>query len=440
MSTPPPDPFSGAESDAEFFGLPVRDPASAEASRDVVELAVSSFMDGLRHGTRPSVDEFAQRYPEHADEIREILPLVAAMESWKTAREAPGGVKSIPAAIGLERLGEFRLVREIGRGGMGVVYEAVQEPGGRRVAFKLLPWRLPETSPWRQRFLNEARTTARLRHPHIVPVYEFGEQQGWCYYVMQLVEGLSLDRIIRLLKQPAGTVSAEDIQRAFATSHLAGQAISKATSSQSTASTSPSGDKPGGILRCDSWQQIAAIGIQAADALRFAHARGTLHLDVKPANLLLDPHGSVWLADFGVASQRDDLLGGSAAHLAGTLPYAAPEQIDGLADERSDLYSLGTTLYELCTLRPPFEASTRTKLVAQMQTTIPPRPREVNRLVPVELERIIMKATDRTPESRFQSADELLEALWQFIQRKQTTVSSTGWGELFSRLLRRDGS
>jgi serine/threonine protein kinase len=436
VNTPPPDPPTGTDCDAEFFGLPVSDPASANASRDVVELAVSSFMDGLRRGTSPSVEDFAQRYPEHSEEIREILPLVAAMESWKTAREAPGGVKSIPAAIGLERLGEFRLVREIGRGGMGVVYEAVQEPGGRRVAFKLLPWRLPETSPWRQRFLNEARTTARLRHPHIVPVYEFGEQQGWCYYVMQLVEGLSLDRIIRLLKQPAGAVSADDIQRAFAASNLTG----RASTSPSTAPQSSSGDKPGGVLRRDSWQQIAAIGIQAADALRFAHARGTLHLDVKPANLLLDPHGSVWLADFGVASQRDDLLGGSAGHLAGTLPYAAPEQIDGLADERSDLYSLGTTLYELCTLRPPFEASTRTKLVAQMQTTIPPRPREVNRLIPVELERIILKATDRTPERRYQSADELLEALWQFIQRKQTTVSSSGWGDLFGRLLRRDGS
>lgn len=431
MTTPQSNPPPSAELHAEPFGLPVHDASAAEGSRDVVELAATEFLERLRAGEHPAVEEFAALHPEHADEIREVLPLVASMEMWKASREIPGVGQPIPASIGLERLGEYRLLREIGRGGMGVVYEAVLESSGRRLAFKLLPWRLPESSPWRQRFLNEARTTARLRHPHIVPVYEFGDQQKWCYYVMQLVEGLSLDRIIRLLKRPGGAVSNDDIQSAFTTSDHTERKTAKAA-----ASPAVTNEKPGRFLRSDSWQQFAAIGIQATDALRYAHSRGTLHLDVKPANLLLDRNGDVWLTDFGVASQRNDLLGGSAGHLAGTLPYAAPEQIDGLADERSDLYSLGMTLYELCTLRPPFEGSTRMQLAELVQSTVPPRPRELNRKIPAELEQIIVKATAKAPERRYQSADELLQALWQFVQRKATTTSTGGWGGLLGRLIR----
>lgn len=448
MSTPP-DPLSPNEpsaGDVDLFGLPRRDPAGLAGSRDVVEIAATTFLEELRAGQRPSVENFARRYPERADEIRKVLPLVATMERWKTNRELLGARQSAAAALEFERLGDCRILREIGRGGMGVVYEAVQESNGRRVAVKVLPWRFPESSQWRQRFHSEARTTARLRHKHIVRVYGYGRQEGWCYYIMHLIEGLPLDRIIRLLKEPAGEVYAADIHRFFAPEGPPGQTAVpgekgtgafSATESVHSGATTDAEKVPvpfsARVLRRDSWAQIAKIGMQAATALRYAHRKGTLHRDIKPANLLLDRHGSVWLADFGMASQMDALRPNVTDHFGGTLPYLAPEQIDGRVDERSDVYSLGATLYELCTLTPAFAAATRSQLLDLVYKGLPPPPRAVNRDVPAELERTILKAMAKDPARRFQSAGELLASLRQF-KRNTADPSSRGWlGLLFGR-------
>lgn len=400
-----------SEFDAELVGLPIGAHTDRDVSRDPVELAASAFAEELRKGQYPNVEAFARRYPEHADRIRQMLPLVAAMESWKTNRELSGAKQSSAPTMKFERLGDCRIVKEIGRGGMGVVYEAVQEPSGRRVAVKVLPWRFEETSPWRQRFEREARTTESLDHDHIVRCYGWGQTEGWCYYVMHLVEGVSLDRIIRLLREPAGTVFADEL-------HDSATAVSAAR-----------------VLRRDSWGQIAKIGLQAASALRYAHEKGILHRDIKPANLLLDRHGTVWLADFGMASQTDALQKPGARHFGGTLTYLAPEQLEGRVDERSDIYSLGVTLYELCTLRAAFAATDRTKLLEQVQSAQPARPRSVNPQVPVELERIILKATSKLPERRYQTADEFSNALRLFAKGKASPVS--GWREYLRRFFLR---
>ena len=446
MSTPQNDSDRGAETSAEISGLPARDAAETDACRDVVELAASEFLDRLRGGGHPSVEEFAQRHPEHADEIREVLPLVASMELWKANREAPTAGKSLPPTMGLQRLGDYRMIREIGRGGMGVVYEAVHEPTGRRVAIKFLPSRFPGANHWREQFLAEARMTARLRHPNIVSVHEFGEQEGWCYYVMRLVEGLSLDRIIRLLREPTGAVNGADILSLFATGsadvcHLDEPEVGSVVIAMKRPEPT---ERTTGVLRRDDWRQIALIGAQAAGALRYAHGLGTLHRDVKPANLLLDRQGVVWLADFGIASRKDELLRNSGGHFGGTLAYLAPEQIDGQVDERSDVYSLGATLYELCTLRPTFESSSRMQLLNQVRSTPPAPPRSINRRIPRELERIIVKAMAREPPERFQSAGEMLAALEQFLKEHPTGHSVGGWRGLLARfrwrLLWDDGS
>ena len=407
----PPKDASGSHEgayDAIFVGLPVSQPTTGTNSRDEVELAATAFQEALRRGERPSIEEFARRYPPQATQIREILPLVAAMERWKTNREMQGARAVTKAPPQFERLGNCRILREIGRGGMGVVFEAVQEPLGRRVAVKLLPWRFAESSLWRRRFHREARTTARLRHRHIVPVYEFGEQEGWCYYVMQLIEGLSLDRIIKLLKEPPGAVSAREMERIFAAGPEAAKVIPKPLTP-----VRPVAETDSRVFRRDAWAQIAKVGLQAADALRYAHGRGTLHRDIKPANLLLDCNGAIWLADFGIASRKDP-LSESGEHFGGTLPYLAPEQLDGRADERSDIYALGITLYELCTLTPAFEGATRIELLDKLRHQSPRAPRTINRHLPVTLGRILLKATDKAPEKRFQTAGDLLQALRRF--------------------------
>ncbi len=389
--------------DAEIFGLPRVTSHAHHGASDPLDLAVTEFLKALREGKHPSVDEFASRFPKRSNEVRELLSVAAAMESWKTGREQANALRNLPATNDLSDIGGCRLIRELGRGGMGVVYEAVVLETGLRVAVKLMTWRYSNDTI-RKKFQQEARVTARLRHPNIVPVYDFGEDQGWCYYIMQLVEGLPLDRVIDLLRTPAGAVSSEEIRKGFHT-----EGATTATSS------SASGSSPR-VLSRDGWTAIAKIGIQAATALGYAHEEAVLHRDIKPANLLLDHLGTVYVADFGVAIDWDSILTRQPLQLAGTLAYIAPEQLDGRADERSDLYSLGVTLYELCTLTPAFRADSNSALLELVRAANPKRPRILAPKIPAELERILLKSMARIPAQRFQSAVELRGALVRFVK------------------------
>jgi serine/threonine protein kinase len=255
-------------------------------------------------------------------------------------------------------------------------------------------------SRWRDRFQQEARTVAALQHPHIVPIYRFGEQDGMCYYVMQLVEGVGLNRLIERLREGSGVITTADIAADFA----AGAPAGAAPRPQGTA----------GVLRRDAWPGMARIAYQALDAIRFAHRQGMLHRDIKPANLMIDVRGFVWVADFGLAMARDEASQGGAS-IAGTLRYMAPEQLQGQADERSDLYAFGLTLYEMCTLRPAFEARDRQELVQVILSQRPPRPRKVNRDIPRALEHIIWKAIEPQPDDRYQTAEALLADLKEYL-------------------------
>jgi serine/threonine protein kinase len=289
---------------------------------------------------------------------------------------------------------------------MGVVLEAEQAPIGRRVAVKLLPWKSSGGSRWRERFHHEARIAARLQHPHIVPVYSFGEHEGMAYYVMQLVEGVGLNRLIERLRGPAGVVTKQDIRAEF--------------SRGGRVAVSPAGplSGPQGVLRRGAWPQIIKITLQVADALRYAHRQGTLHRDIKPANLLIDVRGTVSVADFGLARLTDDGGGDTEARISGTLRYMAPEQFEGRADERTDLYSLGISLYELCTLRPAYDAADAKELVDQICRTGPVPPRKANPDVPKRLEALILRAIERNAERRYQSADEMLADLRRFLHSR----------------------
>jgi serine/threonine protein kinase len=312
---------------------------------------------------------------------------------------------------------------------MGVVYEAEQHPSGRRVAVKVLPWRFPKSSLWREQFEQEARTASRLQHPHIVPVYEFGEQDGWCYYVMRLVEGVGLDRLIRLLREGDGSISADQVRRLFKGEMEKGTGVFSTgnrpdSTSRATEKTPVpfSGER---ILRRDAWPQLVKIGIQVAQALRHAHQQGTLHRDIKPANLLVDSAGSVWVTDFGVAVHADDWIKSAEPDVAGTLRYLAPEQWDGRVDVRSDIYSLGVTLYELLTLQPAFDAADRRALMKQLREVAPPRPRSVNPAIPRDLERIVLKAMAREPDERHRSVDELMGELIDFNRRSAAALGTS---------------
>ncbi|MFO1096347.1 MAG: serine/threonine-protein kinase [Planctomycetaceae bacterium] len=402
--------FDSSEFEADIRGLPRREALGSGAARDPLDGVIAGFLNELRAGRSPSVEALAQRHPALAEQLRELLPLVAAMEQLKSSQEMSPRKASIPKDFQLERLGDCRILREIGRGGMGVVYEAEQAPVGRRVAVKVLPWRADGSSQWRAHFEREARTAASLHHPHIIPVYHYGEEDGWCYYVMHLVEGIGIDEVIRLLKEPAASVGAEQVREIF----LGDSAGADHERTQKSGEQS----QESRILRRNGWTQFARIGIQVAQALQYSHSRGILHRDIKPGNLLVDARGSVWVTDFGLAVETDQMLESIAPNLAGTLRYLAPEQLDGVVDRRSDIYALGVTLYELCTLRPLYPAANRDSLLASIRSESPATPRSVNRAIPRDLEAIILRAIARERSRRYASAESLLADLMRFVRRQ----------------------
>lgn len=377
--------------------LPVRedDPLADEFDSPEVVAAVAVYQAAVTAGRRPGRREFLARYPDIAAELADCLD---GLDFLNTAAPGllPSGSAEHPALQAQPdgTLGDFRLVREIGRGGMGVVYEAVQISLGRRVALKVLPFAATLDARQLRRFENEARAAAQLHHSHIVPVHAVGCDRGVHYYAMQVIDGVSLSEVIDHLRD------APKPARADADTAVGASAITR----QPTDSR-------------EFFRTVAGLGVQAADALEYAHQMGVVHRDVKPGNLLLDGRGHLWVTDFGLA--RFAAAPGTTApgDVVGTLRYMSPEQAAGepVIDPRGDVFSLGATLYELLTLRPAVTGEERHECLRQLLEEDPPPPRSANPAVPVELETIVLKAMSKSPADRYPTAAELAADLNRFL-------------------------
>jgi serine/threonine protein kinase/tetratricopeptide (TPR) repeat protein len=396
--------------------------------RDPLEVLAAEYMERLRQGERPSVEDYAAQHPELAEEIRELFPTIAVTERLKARQERSSGGRATLGPARLERLGDFRIIREVGRGGMGVVFEAEQESLGRRVAVKVLPRQVLLDEKHLKRFQREARVAANLHHTNIVEVFGVGEQDGFHYYVMQFIEGVGLDAVVAELARASRAPASDPPPPEHAS---AATAISRLLGDEDAAS---------GRRGSHYWQSVARIGWQAADALSYAHTQGTLHRDIKPANLLLDTHGTVWLADFGLAkaAQSEDIS--LSSDLVGTLRYIAPEQFRGNSDQRSDIYSLGLTLYELLALRPAYEETEHSRLIQRITAGPPPAPSSIRGAIPSDLETIILKAISHEPSQRYQSAEEMADDLRCFLEDRPIRARRVGPVERLCRWCRRNPS
>ena len=388
--------------------------------------ALEEFSAALKAGHKPDRLEYQARYPEVAAELAECLEALEFVRGATPLFQAPA--PSQPAAAPARAteicaegpLGDYRIVREVGRGGMGVVYEAVQISLGRRVALKVLPFAATLDAKQVQRFKNEAQAAAHLHHTNIVPVYGVGSERGVHFYAMQFIDGHSLaDVIARSRQAPQAEVpTIAYSSRDEGASSLRADQVFDLTEGQVTprpiagVSTQRPDQSPA------YFQTVANLGVQAAGALEHAHQLGIVHRDVKPANLLLDDRGNLWVTDFGLAHWQSQAGLTMTGDLLGTLRYMSPEQALAkrvVIDHHTDIYSLGATLYELLTLEPVFDGRDRQELLRQITFDEPKSPRRFNKAVPPELETIVLKALEKASADRYATAQALAEDLGRFL-------------------------
>jgi WD40 repeat protein/serine/threonine protein kinase/tetratricopeptide (TPR) repeat protein len=450
-----------------------------------VEQLAEEFLARYRRGERPSLSEYTRKYPELAELIREYFPGMVVMEELGSV----GGTKSKPRARTIseggsipEQLGEYRILREIGRGGMGIVYEAVQESLGRHVALKVLPFHGLLNPTHLERFRREARAVARLHHTNIVPVFGVGEHEGIHYYAMQFIHGQGLNEVLQEVKRlRAHTADRETrehgdkekeepgllphpLAASVAETLVSGQLDNPA---DKRVGSQPSGQgkepvRPGTqhsrpgyqdvsttdreprtrdssgqsslTTQADAqyFRSVAQIGLQVAEALDYAHVEGVLHRDIKPSNLLVDTNGRVWVTDFGLAKADETEELTEPGDIVGTVCYMAPERFGGKADIKSDVYGLGITLYELATLQPAFADSQRARLIEKVSYEEPRRPRKLDANIPRDLETIVLKAIAKDPSARYATARALAEDLRRFlgdrpIQARRASLRERSW-------------
>ncbi len=453
-------------------------------NREPVDILAEEFLCRRRNGEDVTWRTYAEQFPEHADEIREVFSALVMVEELVPDDTEPESTPQIKAP---QQVGDYRILRKVGSGGMGVVYEAEQVSLGRRVALKvLLPHASRDTAAM-QRFRIEARAAAQLQHPNIVPVFEVGEEDGAAYYAMQFIQGHSLEQVKRelrrLRREPQQAPSVENGEGDVASSPWHGSWKPRESLSENQRDSedaggdlrsepvAQSGDRPqqGDQPRSESnpsdesslaetrveessaladtevgaadssstisaisnlsggsidqtgaqkyFRSVARLGIQVARALGYAHRQSVVHRDVKPSNLLLDANGGIWLTDFGLAKvDGKDLT--RSGDVVGTVRYMAPERFKGWSDPRSDIYSLGMTLYEMLALQPAFDSSDRVSLVNEIINEQARPLRKVDRQIPRDLETIVSKAIDKEPSRRYQQAEEVADDLRRFLRNE----------------------
>jgi eukaryotic-like serine/threonine-protein kinase len=449
---------------------------------------VESFLARFRRGERPALTDLIARHPEMAGRIRELIPALVELEQLgrSTGDSIPspghrtGSRGSWDEGPSPERLGDYVIRRRIGGGGMGVVYEAERESLKSRVALKVMHPRFRADPQYLRRFHAEARLAAGLHHTNIVGVFDYGEQDGVCYYAMQFIQGEPLDHVLADLRRlrddgtcadglrgsdailtiPAGDVLLASsaalrglLTGRFAAATAIGETVD-ATDAIGACEPEPAGShgavagvaEPsalgssslGGSGELRYFREIARVGAQVADALEYAHRRGVLHRDIKPSNLLLDALGNVWVTDFGLAKLEEGEDLSQSHEVVGTLRYMAPERFRRTSDRRGDIYSLGATLYELLALRPPFAESDQIRLMEQIRNDFPAPPRQVDRHIPRDLETIVLKALAKDPADRFGTAGELAEELRRFVEGRPIRSRPVSVVERFWRWCKRD--
>jgi serine/threonine protein kinase len=428
--------------DGQTLGRSAKNNADPEHETRVAA-ALREYLDAIHAGQKIEVTKLLEKHGAVAGELVGCFDTLDFMHNMGMELSLDGRAIDLSQPGESNRgdrltriLGDYRIIQEVGRGGMGVVYEAQQISLDRQVALKILPFAALANDQQLQRFKNEARAAATLQHPHIVPVFAVGCERGIHYYTMQYIEGPTLAEVLGELRAtevgdirprecdvtkpspqaPHYRVGPPDADVEPKHEHLKSPVDADTRREiQAELSTQRSNSM------ASHYRTVARWGVEAAEALAYSHENGVLHRDIKPANLLIDRAGKLWITDFGLARLEKDASMTMTGDLIGTLRFMAPEQ--ALAkrisvDHRTDVYSLGATLYELLTLRPAFDGRDREQLLRQIAFAEPPHLRKVEHSIPAELATIVLKAMAKNPDDRYASAQDLADDFTRFLENK----------------------
>jgi serine/threonine protein kinase/Flp pilus assembly protein TadD len=408
---------------------------------------LDDYLVSIERGLPVSPEQLLEKYPEDAVQLRGYLSGLQLFHAAAgvSPAQAHGLISGASLPKPMQTIGDYQLVREIGRGGMGVVYEAWQMSLKRRVALKILPFTGAHDAKQIGRFKNEAQAAAQVQHPNIVPVFAVGEENGVHYYVMQLIEGQSLTSLLDGLRSIGqgrhDNTAANDLDHTLiGTSPLPSSkpvrefrpvaSFAAPRNSAAVESTTANIVSMRAGETADHIQAVARLGLQAALALNAAHEFGVVHRDVKPSNLLLDDQGKLWVTDFGLARCREDSGLTQTGDVLGTMRYMSPEQALGrtaLIDERTDVYSLGITMYELATLHHPADEVSDIQVYFDRQRQAPKPLRHWNRHIPPDFQTIVLKCVAELPNERYATAKELADDLQRFLDGHPIMASPPSW-------------
>ncbi|MBL8891717.1 MAG: serine/threonine protein kinase [Planctomycetaceae bacterium] len=450
---------------------PHADDANAPSSLDEV---VDQFTAQYRAGLAPSISHYQQKFPQFREELGELLSSVAMIEGLKQqSARLPSTEEPETLPRQLRELGDYTLVRELGRGGMGVVFEAIHKSLGRRVAVKVLSQRLTNDQRAVQRFRWEAEATAKLHHSHIVTVFGVGFHHDYHYYVMEYIEGWSLSELMARLKTNTGkaeksTAGATAVQSTVLAAEASRQGLTRSTNAslsmnaertqvesqhrdqnsehdlnfdsahaavQKTPENAAFWSELSDPRRRIRWVLRAMSGI--ADAVQYANRHGVLHRDLKPSNMLVDQDGRILLTDFGLVKHLDEPGITKTGDVVGTPQYMPPEAIEGKYDQQSEVYGLGLTLYEILTLHPTYPTHSPSGWVQQVLGRTPPPLRSKLPQASKDLERVVHKALARVPAERYATPATFRDDLRCLLEDRAVSVRRRRFHEEVWRWARR---
>ena len=430
---------------------------------ELLDEIVADFTRQTRAGKAPEISTYKRKHPAFADEIEDLLSSVAMIEGLKAeTRDPQSDASSLKNAdlSGTKQLGDYILIREVGRGGMGVVFEAVHQSLGRRVALKVMLEHELESEKQIARFRREAQAAAKLHHTNIVSVFGVGEANGYHYYVMEYIEGTSLKSAVQSLTEvdPAAedkndsetrdynptadggdvsTVTPHDNSEFDLSQelHLSGRSLNETgemPAAQNAASTNRFSKN------AEHYEWVGEVGAQVADALGYSHQMGILHRDIKPANLMLDQKGQVWITDFGLVKIADEEQLTKTGAVLGTPQYLAPESLKGQYDQQSETYCLGLSLYELATLKPAFAPGSHAEVFHRVIHDTPTAPDKIASAIPKDLATIIEKAISKESKDRYASAFTMRDDLRAFVEDRPISARRLSLTEQATRWARRN--